>query len=65
MSIPKHVNIGSPERPVQILETALIPDSIEGREWWENVANGSIVVDKQILDVLLERTQKTSDQEGV
>ena len=49
------VNIGTPERPVLVPEKALQPDSNEGREWWGEVASGSVVLDEDALKLLLER----------
>jgi hypothetical protein len=52
------INIGSKENPVIVPESALSPESTTGREWWENLANGSVVLDSQALDLLLEKTNE-------
>ena len=52
------INIGSKENPVMVPENALSPQSAEGGEWWENLANGSVVLDDKALDLLLEKTNE-------
>ena len=48
------INIGTPERPMWVSGKALEPKTSEGREWWEEVASGSIVLEPEVLDKLLE-----------
>ncbi len=52
------VNIGTPERPVLVPSKALLPKSDEGREWWEAVASGSVILEDKTLDLLLKRTDE-------
>lgn len=51
------VNIGSVERPILVSEKALEPSSDEGREWWGKVADGSIILEDEVLDLLLTMTE--------
>ena len=50
------VNIGSPERPIRVPQRALRSETEKGRAWWEKVATGSVVLEPEVLDKLLERT---------
>lgn len=52
------VNIGSVENPIWVLEKALKPESPEGKEWWGNLATGTIVLEPNELDALLEVTDE-------
>lgn len=58
MNDPNLVNIGTTERPVFVPEKALKPSTDDGREWWGKVADGSVVLEDQTLDKLLELTEK-------
>jgi len=58
---PKFINIGSAERPVIIPDHALKPETDKGREWWENVANGTVVLEQDTLDKLLSMEQNEKD----
>lgn len=50
------VNIGTPEKPVLVPEKSLHPESAEGREWWGMITDGSVVLEPEVLDRLLEKT---------
>jgi hypothetical protein len=52
------INIGSKENPVMVPESALSPQSAEGRDWWEDLAGGSVVLDEKSLNLLLEKTNE-------
>lgn len=52
------INIGSKEAPVYVPERSLHSESDEGREWWEGVATGSVILDEEALDLLLKRTDE-------
>lgn len=52
-SKPKMANVGTAERPVMVPEKALYPQTQAGREWWGMIAEGSVVVDDEALDLLL------------
>jgi hypothetical protein len=52
------INIGSKENPVMVPDSALSPQSAEGREWWGDLADGSVVLDDKVLDLLLEKTNE-------
>jgi hypothetical protein len=51
------VNIGTPERPIMVPEKSLKPETGEGREWWGAVAEGSVVLEDDVLSKLLELTK--------
>lgn len=51
----KKINVGSKERPIFVPEKALKPGTPEGAEWWEMVANGSVVLPPEALDKLLSK----------
>lgn len=55
MSDGKMVNIGSKENPIWLSEKALRPNTPEGQEWWGMVAEGSVVLQPEELDRLLEK----------
>lgn len=46
------------ERPISVPEKAFHPETDEGREWWAAVASGSVILDDEILDLLLETTDE-------
>lgn len=52
------INIGSKESPVMVPAKALFPETAEGRQWWESLASGSVVLDEKALDLLLEKTNE-------
>jgi hypothetical protein len=52
MDKPNFVNIGTPERPILVSDEALKPETSEGREWWERVANGDLRVEDKALNIL-------------
>lgn len=43
------VNIGTDKEPSMVPPEALRPDTKDGREYWEMVATGSIVLENQVL----------------
>ncbi len=51
----RFVNIGTESHPVYVPKQALDPDTIEGREWWEMFASGSVTLSDEELDALMER----------
>lgn len=61
MSNGNMVNIGTSERPIWVSETALQPQTPEGREWWEMVASGSVALPKETLDKLLQEGDGRGD----
>lgn len=52
------INIGSKENPVMVPEKSLEPQTDEGREWWDGVASGSVILDDEALDLLLKKTDE-------
>jgi hypothetical protein len=52
------IGFGSAERPIMVPAKALLPESGAGREWWDAVASGSIVLEEEVLELLLERTDE-------
>lgn len=54
---PCIINIGTPENPVQVSEVLLHPGTDRGKEEWEMVANGSIILPDGALDKLLQMTK--------
>lgn len=58
MTDVKIINIGSKEAPVYVSEASLNPASPEGRDFWEGVATGSIVLEDGVLDLLLKETDE-------
>lgn len=54
MSDDSKVNIGTKEKPIWVPPKALAPGSPEGKEWWEMIATGSVVLESHVLDQLLE-----------
>jgi len=57
MEISKFINIGSEESPVEVPDFVLNTATPAGKEFWENVANGSVVLGEEVLDKLLELTK--------
>jgi len=53
------VNIGTDKEPSMVPPKALQPDTKEGREYWEMVATGSVVLENQVLDLLLEKINES------
>ncbi len=51
---PNLVNIGTPERAMWVPRKALEPETPEGREWWGNVASGTVILDEEALGKLLD-----------
>ncbi len=49
------VNIGSKENPVIVPEIAMHPETPEGDEYFQMIANGSVVLTDEVLDALLEK----------
>jgi hypothetical protein len=52
------INIGTAERPIFVPEKAFLPQGSEGREWWEALASGSIILSDEALDLLLKKTDE-------
>ncbi len=50
-------NIGTVEKPVLVPDKALKPSSDEGQEWWGKVADGSVVLEDEVLEMLLALTE--------
>lgn len=61
MSGTKKVNIGTAERPIWVPEKALSPEGEDGREWWNMVAGGSVELEPEVLDRLLEKINEQKD----
>lgn len=61
MSDKGKVNIGSAERPIWVPKKALFPEDEEGCEWWGMVAEGSVELEPEVLDRLLE---EINEQKG-
>lgn len=51
------VNIGSKESPMLVPKKALETKTSGWQEWWEMVANGSVTLEPEVLDRLLELTK--------
>ena len=49
------VNVGTAEKPIMVPESALEPNSIKGRDWWEGLASGSVELPDETLDILLDK----------
>lgn len=58
------VNIGTEEAPVRVPEKALKPKTAEGREYWEMIAVGSVVLDTATLDKLIKRVNEQDSSKG-
>jgi len=54
----KLFDIGSSENPVFVPSDALNPETDEGREYWEGIATGSVVLPDESLDLLLKMTNE-------
>lgn len=61
---PGFVNVGSAERPVMVPKHALKPSSNDGREYWDGIALGSIVLDDSTLDNLLKSINEAEKDTG-
>ena len=48
-------NNNTDQKSNTIPSIALHPETQEGREYWEMVASGSITLDEQTMDALLEK----------
>lgn len=48
-----NVNIGTEEHPIYVPEEAVHPDTDEGQEWWEMLAEGSVSLPADVLEALL------------
>lgn len=55
------VNVGTAEKPIMVPEQATKPTTDAGKEWWEMVAVGSIVVSQETL-IALEKYVDTKRQ---
>ncbi|MFZ5932847.1 MAG: hypothetical protein ACOYT7_02105 [Patescibacteria group bacterium] len=56
------INIGTAERPILVPTHALEPNMDLGREYWEGIASGSIVLTDETLDRLIQITsERTKD----
>lgn len=64
MSNGEKVNVGTTERPKWVPKKALAPQNKEGREWWGMVASGSVVLEEEVLDGLLNRLRKVNDRKS-
>jgi hypothetical protein len=60
----KLVNVGTAERPVMVPIHALEPSSVDGKEYWEGIASGSIGLDGDNLDKLLIKVDDTKSGTG-
>ena len=49
------INIRTKEEPKAVPAKALSPETAEGKEYWEMVATGSVSLEDQTLDLLLEK----------
>jgi hypothetical protein len=58
---PAMANIGSTEQPIRVPQKALEPLTPEGREWWGMVAEGSVILEPEVLDRLLKATDVKKD----
>lgn len=58
MTAQNMINIGGIENPVYVPEKSLQPETDEGREWWDGVASGSIVLDEETLNLLLKKSDE-------
>lgn len=59
--LPTMVNIGSEREPAWVPRKALEPTTPEGREWWGMVAEGSVVLEAKVLDLLIRKTDVKKD----
>ncbi len=51
------INVGNPENPVLISRDSLHPDTPQGNEEWEMIADGSIDIPEPALDNLIEKVK--------
>jgi len=54
----KLFNIGSSENPVFIPSDPLNPETDGGREYWEGIATGSVILPDESLDLLIKMTNE-------
>jgi len=52
------VNVGTAERQELVPAAALKPDTPKGREFWGNVASGTVSLSQEALGRLLQRTRQ-------
>lgn len=55
---PNLINLGTSEKPIEVSKHLLYPDTAEGQEEWQMIAEGSVVLPDEALDKLLELTKK-------
>ncbi|OGM75745.1 hypothetical protein A2210_02340 [Candidatus Woesebacteria bacterium RIFOXYA1_FULL_40_18] len=56
------VNIGTKENPIFVPEKALKPDTVEGREWWGMISEGSVILEGTHMDALLKKLDEQKGQ---
>ena len=57
----KLINVGTKERPILVPEKALKPKSPEGREWWGDIAAGSVSLGPEEIVKLEEMVDGQKD----